>query len=205
MLVAKLLLFLSQSVLSYCMESYIVHGDYAKISMFSYTAFLSIQCVEPDEDEVIPWICGSSIVNQYILLTAGHCLNSCVEETHITVSVGHEVIMQGAVASASSFVVHNKYSDDTVANDISVVKIRNPLQFNINVTRLAIMKNPPYNQKAFVAGWGVDGSSLSSEKLKFTKQYVWKGQKCCIICLQVLFVPTVKQAMRMKVTLEVHS
>ncbi|XP_075991733.1 chymotrypsin-1-like [Anticarsia gemmatalis] len=158
-------------------EPYIVYGEYAKIGKFPYTAFLNVQCIDEPGEIPTPWICGSAIVNDRILITAAHCLYGCLQTSTIIISVGHVQIMKGAVTRARSYIIHEKYDDDRINNDIALVRVRKRLKLNSNVSRLAITRRPPYKEKAFVAGWGLDGVS-TTEKLKYTEQYVWQGKRC---------------------------
>lgn len=52
------------------MESKIVGGKFEKIKNYPHTAFLSVIC----EDS---WVCGASILNQRMFLTACHCVYGC--------------------------------------------------------------------------------------------------------------------------------
>ncbi|CAK1583415.1 unnamed protein product [Parnassius mnemosyne] len=63
----------------------IVNGEYAKIENFPHSVFLYMDCIKK-------WRCGSSILNQKILLTAAHCLEFCGSDGKIYAFAGHENI-----------------------------------------------------------------------------------------------------------------
>lgn len=143
------------------MEGFVVGGSYAKIKHHSHSAFLSINCASSDGIKR-GFICGSSIVNQNILLTAAHCLYGCTIESYIRVNLGSENRQRGQVLSSFSFVIHENYNPWTSANDICLIRTNKLIVFGDTVTRVAIMRKVkvPYNEKATVAGWGfIDASS----------------------------------------------
>ncbi|XP_075991759.1 uncharacterized protein LOC142987094 [Anticarsia gemmatalis] len=159
-------------------QMYVMEGSYANISKFPYSAFLGVQCVLAPGKDPTPWICGSSILNQQLLLTAAHCLEDCIKESPITISVGHERLMQGAIGTAHSFIMHENYNDDDdVMNDIALVRVKKRIQFNSKVSRVALMRKPPYYEAAIIAGWGFDGMGIS-ERLKYARKRVLKKHKC---------------------------
>lgn len=137
------------------MEPFIVGGKAAKIADFPYVAYLGIECVEKDAEEVESWVCGASIVNQNILLTAGHCLFGCTESSLIVVYVGHENILEGTMVTAHSFIIHEYYTHTWLTNDIGLVRLKAPLVFSESISRVAILKDPPYDEESKLAGWGL--------------------------------------------------
>lgn len=66
------------------MEPYVVGGDFTDIAHFPHSVFLDINCMSNG------WICGSSILNQRILLTAAHCVFACKRDWQIDGYAGHE-------------------------------------------------------------------------------------------------------------------
>lgn len=146
------------------MEGFIVGGKFANINNHAHSAFLNVNCVL-DGGKRAAWICGSSIVNQQILLTAAHCLYECTYESHIGINLGSEHRNRGRTYTTYSFVVHEDYNSKTSSNDISLIRVDNPLLLSMKITRVALMKRPPYTERATVAGWGmVDVSTLVIHK-----------------------------------------
>lgn len=135
------------------MEPFIVNGYDAHISEFPYSANLYIRCKKKNGD-MSGHICGSSIINQYLTLTAAHCTSKCEEKIGITVYVGHEDWRLGASSTADSYRQHEDFDTEHLTNDIALVRLKTPLKFGSSVMRIALMENPPYREEAFVAGWG---------------------------------------------------
>uniref|UniRef100_A0A673AJK1 coagulation factor Xa n=1 Tax=Sphaeramia orbicularis TaxID=375764 RepID=A0A673AJK1_9TELE len=81
------------------------------------------QALLMNEDDVI--ICGGTILNQYLILTAAHCLN---QSRYIYVVVGRT---EGeAVHSVEAVVVHQHYKADSYLNNIALLKLATPIQFS---------------------------------------------------------------------------
>lgn len=140
------------------MEGFIVGGQMANILHHAHSAFLNVNCNA--NGDIYVWICGASIVNQNILLTAGHCLAGCSYQSHITINLGDEHRDRGRTYSAYSFMVHEHYDQVTSTNDICLLRVASSLTLNSKSSRVALMKRPPYSENAKVAGWGmVDVSS----------------------------------------------
>ncbi|KOB74130.1 Chymotrypsin-1 [Operophtera brumata] len=137
------------------MEGFIVGGQYAKIDNFAHSVFLDIYCVSKVDNSTSGWICGASVVNQKILLSAAHCLHDCSHRSHISIHVGNANSDRGQIYSLYSFVIHEGYNAQTNVNDICLVRVRSPLKFSRKASRVALMRAPPYTEKATVAGWGV--------------------------------------------------
>lgn len=135
------------------MEGFVVGGQFANIEHHAHSAFLSVYCVS-DTGNKTGWICGSSVVNQMILLTAGHCLYGCSANSHIAVNLGNEHRHKGKIYSAFSYMVHENYSPKTSLNDISLLRVDRAMTLNKKISRVALMRKPPYSELAKVAGWG---------------------------------------------------
>lgn len=66
------------------MEAFIVGAENARIDNFPHAVYLELSTNRK-------WICGSAILNQDIILTAAHCLYTCVDtECNINAFAGHE-------------------------------------------------------------------------------------------------------------------
>uniref|UniRef100_A0A673AGU6 coagulation factor Xa n=1 Tax=Sphaeramia orbicularis TaxID=375764 RepID=A0A673AGU6_9TELE len=87
------------------------------------------QALLMNEDDVI--ICGGTILNQYLILTAAHCLN---QSRYIYVVVGEwdRLVNDGseAVHSVEAVVVHQHYKADSYLNNIALLKLATPIQFS---------------------------------------------------------------------------
>lgn len=134
-------------------QPYIVDGQNASIKDFPYCACLKITCTDKEKHKTV-YICGASIINQDITLTAAHCVHTCKHETSIAISVGRVLKAGDAVSTAHSYFSHDGYNERNFSHDIALIRLKTRLTFSAKVSRIALMANPPYKEVAVVAGWG---------------------------------------------------
>ncbi|KAG6450449.1 trypsin delta [Manduca sexta] len=161
------------------MEGFIVGGSHALITRYPHSAFMNANCVTSDK-KTLKWICGASIVNQQVLLTAAHCLASCTSSSSIRINVGSENKQRGIINSVSSFLVHEDYSAKSSYADIGLIKMSRRLNFGSKISRVALMRKPPQGEIASVAGWGLTDEDLTvtSPYLKYINQTVKNRRDC---------------------------
>lgn len=148
-----LLIILSLIRLVKCeIEFLIVGGEEAPIRRFPHAAFLHARCHIQNEPG---WICGSSIINQRILLTAAHCVDTCWGQNTMTIYVGHNHKQKGKASRVQHIITHDDYLTNKFDYDIALVKVKRDIKFSLDVRRVAIMKKAPFFTKAQVAGWGL--------------------------------------------------
>jgi len=104
--------------------------------------------------------CGGSIVGPRHVVTAAHCVEKKEERCRLSVRVGelnrretsgHEV--EHRVTTVYSHPDYNVPS--YVNNDIAVLELEKPIQFNKYVQPVCLPQNdPPVGTKCFVTGWG---------------------------------------------------
>lgn len=135
-------------------EGFIVGGEITSSEKNPHAAFLSMKCNHTH------WNCGSSILNQDMVITAAHCVYRCKGDCHISVFVGHTERKRGIVRTVDDFIYHEKFTQFFNYGDIAVLKMSSPLQFSSIVRRVAIVKDPPYSEPARFAGWGLIDVSL---------------------------------------------
>uniref|UniRef100_A0A3B3ZTI7 coagulation factor Xa n=1 Tax=Periophthalmus magnuspinnatus TaxID=409849 RepID=A0A3B3ZTI7_9GOBI len=75
--------------------------------------------------------CGGTILNDYIILTAAHCMN---QSRHIYVVLGEfdTQVKHGneAVHQVEKVLLHHKYRPDTYHNDIALIKLKTHITFS---------------------------------------------------------------------------
>ncbi|XP_026726794.1 trypsin delta-like [Trichoplusia ni] len=140
------------------LEPIVVGGSFAHISHFPHSVFMSVHCLEENDIE-LSWICGGSILNQVITLTAAHCLYGCNQNSTVSVGVGHVHKDYGDHTTVHSYFIHEDYDVTLAINDIALVRLNTKLKFSENVKRIILMKHPPYHEKAQIAGWGITNVS----------------------------------------------
>ncbi|XP_061707984.1 trypsin eta-like [Cydia pomonella] len=154
-------------------EGFIVGGDYVQsVTDYPHVALLSI--VKNDGSESF---CGSSILNQIILLTVAHCFDDVVRATALAGSLDRK---KGKLYRIDRYRQHKQWQIKNVINDIALVRLKIPLSFGKTVKRVIVMKNPPKAIIAEVAGWGATDEDYLSETnlLKHTKQKLWSNKEC---------------------------
>ncbi|XP_061707624.1 trypsin-like [Cydia pomonella] len=184
MAVGLLILILNFQLVKGKLEGFIVGGSVVEsIKKFPHVAFLNLEV----PDSKLEFICGSSILNQLILLTAAHCLDGI---TKGTVSVGNVYRENGTLYRIASFRLHEQWNSDDLVNnsdDIALCKVKKPLILGSNVKRVVLMKDPPKAGTADLAGWGATDEKFYTEsiQLKHTKQKLWTHQQCRKILRQL--------------------
>ncbi|XP_047987196.1 chymotrypsin-1-like [Leguminivora glycinivorella] len=154
-------------------EGFIVGGEFVNsVNNFPHVAALVMS--EEDSEETL---CGSSILNQKILLTAAHCLITAV---NITAHAGTLDKYKGNIHRVDRVKVHKQYDDFTVANDIGLVRLKKPLSLGKTMKKVILMKKPPKVKMAEVAGWGLTNiqTGVFPRLLKYTTQKLWTHKQC---------------------------
>lgn len=101
--------------------------------------------------------CGGSIISETAVLSAAHCANSQDGDASI-VRVG--VLNTQDLSTAQSLpimttIVHPEFQMDSKYNDIAVMKLAQPIQFNAFVRPACLNTDPGFQwDKAIVIGFG---------------------------------------------------
>ncbi|XP_063734232.1 coagulation factor X isoform X2 [Eleginops maclovinus] len=75
--------------------------------------------------------CGGTILNEYVILTAAHCMNASsyiyvrLGEFDVLVNEGNE-----ATHEVETIITHHRYKPDTYHNDIALMKLSTPIKFS---------------------------------------------------------------------------
>ncbi|XP_073950010.1 chymotrypsin-1-like [Choristoneura fumiferana] len=172
-LVAIFYLFLSKCTGE--MEPYVVGGDYAKIDQYPHSVFLYV------ENNGEAWICGASIVNQLLLLTAAHCLEGCLTDWSVKAYAGSAHVNEmKAVRLVSKYIIHVHYDTRKSLNDIALAHIKKPFPFGRTIQRVILKRNFKGVKNAKVAGWGLvnDQTEEDTELLKAVTQKLQSKSSC---------------------------
>lgn len=121
-------------------------------------------------------------MNENFVLTAAHCLREGKPKDY-TVHFGvlnQEDTKNATLRKVIEMVLHEKYDDNTVDNDIGLLKLEKPLQYS-NVIQPVELPNPEEDfngQLVTVSGWGKTESWSGSEELLFTDLRIMNREVC---------------------------
>ncbi|XP_061385926.1 mast cell protease 1A-like [Danaus plexippus] len=178
MLIKVIALFLftnSVSSKSNELEGRVVRGDVVSIEEFPYSAFLLMG------RERGSFICGSSIINQRILLTAAHCIEICNPKCKNGAAfVGNEQKRMGIKMTITFAKYHPRYRTNRVHFDIGLALLSRSIKFGKFVKRVAISRRPRIKSVADIAGWGLvdEINKLSTDYLHHITQKVISYSDC---------------------------
>ena len=163
-LVFVLLVLSSFSLLS---QTNIVGGEDAEIQNYPYQAALLYTSGS--------WTyayCGASIINEYWILTAAHCVEG-ESASNTIVRVGSDnFYAQGGVSyTVEDIIIHDDYNTNTMNNDIALIKLEDPISFNNSTQLVSLICDDQVNlgvqdpgEMSWVSGWGdTEGTTTSSQ------------------------------------------
>ncbi|XP_041032784.1 trypsin-3-like isoform X1 [Carcharodon carcharias] len=100
--------------------------------------------------------CGGSVINEWWILSAAHCeqpahtLVAYIGDHDTNVHEGTEQYI-----GASKVIIHPHYNPQTLDNDVMLVKLSSPVQFNSYVRPIELSSScPTAGLQCLVSGWG---------------------------------------------------
>ncbi|XP_018403933.1 PREDICTED: chymotrypsin-1-like [Cyphomyrmex costatus] len=133
-------------------SNHIVGGNDAPIGKFPYQ--VSLRRSERHS-------CGGSIINQYTILTAAHCISSYRSNPDslesLTIHAGTNLLSEdGAVYKAKQAIVHEDFSVIRLVNDIGLLILSTPIEYTkyIQPIPLATTDVAPSGSSCTLSGWG---------------------------------------------------
>ncbi|CAL1270729.1 unnamed protein product [Larinioides sclopetarius] len=110
------------------------------------------------------FLCGAAIINKRHLVTAAHCFRTRggarILPTRFTVRVGNIKVLEGTQHLIESIIIHPQYIPREHYNDIAVIKLKEPINFESNVRPICLPTSPQIRRKKLlgkevtVTGWG---------------------------------------------------
>ncbi|MEC8537913.1 MAG: trypsin-like serine protease [Bacteroidota bacterium] len=145
----------------------IVGGDDANISDYPYQAALGYQS---SQNSFFSAYCGASIINEYWALTAAHCVQGeNANTTSIRVGATNSYASGGDIYQAAEIIAHNGYNGNSMNNDIALIRLENPIQFNNNVQPVLLICDQQVQlgaedvgQTSWITGWGEDEGTANN-------------------------------------------
>ncbi|XP_017469616.1 PREDICTED: trypsin-like [Rhagoletis zephyria] len=99
--------------------------------------------------------CGGSLLNENIVVTAAHCLQS-FKATNMRIRAGSTNNKKGGeLIKVAALKYHPDYNPATIENDVGILKLATPLQQTASIRFIELAeKTPPTGTPAIVTGWG---------------------------------------------------
>ena len=132
--------------------------------------------------------CGGSIIDNYWILTAAHCLED-VNENNLYVMAGSDnsYAQGGDSYSVEEIIVHPNYNNNTMNNDIALLKLNNPIYFNSYKQSVMLICDEQVSMgaqspgtMATITGWGETETNnyngtlqVASVPITTTSNYGW--------------------------------
>ncbi|KAI5632502.1 trypsin domain-containing protein [Phthorimaea operculella] len=159
------------------MEGFIVGGHETNMTEFPHAVCLF-------QYPLYMFFCGSSVLNQQVLLTAAHCVDA-EGEFSFDAYAGHEDVDQATIVRhVSRFVAHEHYNPENTQNDVALLFFDDstiPIGGASPVRRVILDRQYPLSvTEAEISGWGLvnDVTQEASHILKATTQHVFPLEEC---------------------------
>ncbi|XP_074041231.1 trypsin 3A1 isoform X2 [Leptinotarsa decemlineata] len=130
----------------------IIGGEPADIKDYPYIVSFH------DEYELL---CGGSILDEYTILTAAHCVID-LEPPYYFILYGNTNVNLGNKIQVSRMIYHEKFIyQPPWTYDIAIIKLTEPISFGETAQPVKLPKpheSTPANKIASLAGWGINDS-----------------------------------------------
>ncbi|XP_052844335.1 LOW QUALITY PROTEIN: brachyurin [Drosophila gunungcola] len=129
-------------------------------------------------------LCGGTLLDRRWILTAGHCTMGV---THFDVYLGTKSVEEtqqsgGLVLRSNKFIVHERFSPETAANDIALVKLPQDIGFTSRIQPASLPSRFRQDQFAgmsvVASGWGAMVEMTNSDSMQYTELKVISNAEC---------------------------
>ncbi|EDL36216.1 mast cell protease 8 precursor [Mus musculus] len=151
----------------------IIWGTESKPHSRPYMAYIRFN------DSKSVYRCGGFLVARDIVMTAAHCNGKVINVTLGIHNLKKKKNTQ--LIPVSEAIPHESFDNETLVNDIMLLKLERKAQLNSAVDTIALPKSKDWvkpGQVCTVAGWGKLANCTLSDTLQEVNLEVQKGQKC---------------------------
>ncbi|KAK4873168.1 hypothetical protein RN001_015197 [Aquatica leii] len=120
-------------------------------------------------------ICGGSIIDEYTILTAAHCVYGFNSQQFDVVVGSNQLSFGGIWYSVSRSIMHEQYDSVLSTNDIAVMKVLGPIKFTAYIQPIAVDSSfTPGGVECVHSGFGITSypGSASNDLLYFEANVV---------------------------------
>lgn len=127
-------------------------------------------------------VCSGVILDNTTILTAAHCLAGRTKADDIFVILGVPSKKQFSLDKkmrVKSFVIHPQYEDTALLNDLAIVKLAQPIAFNLKQDKISVYYDDvDAGVDAFVTGWGLNPDGMLSQTVRTLQVTVFPDIAC---------------------------
>lgn len=129
------------------LDGRIVGGDPISISKTPYQVSLQLYGQH---------FCGGSLIALDWVLTASHCFQDINEFSVVQIRAGSSSYNRGGQLITVEYIIkHDDYDDDSLANDIALVKLAEKVNISETVNTISLATNESsQGSRGYISGWG---------------------------------------------------
>ncbi len=120
---------------------------------------------DDQEQRISTQFCGGTIIDEYWIISAAHCLEGVdAEQMRVVASTSTltGAAMNGQIMEIAQIIVHENYESDPINNDIALIRLQNPIDLSTPKAKSVpmITKNDENNGltnpgiSGLISGWG---------------------------------------------------